>query len=225
MSLNIKGNIITSGDTTNVGVFKTKVNRDGLVCYLDAGNLDSYPTTGTTWYDLSGNGNNGTIYGGTTFSSSNSGILVLDTTGYITTGLNFSSSNFTVMGAARYSGANRGRIITCNVNNWLLGWWSSSTENYYAEGWITPSSQGANDTNWRIVAGTGHINDDTYSMFVNGTLTYTSSGGSQGPNGLGINVYSEKSDIEISYLLVYNRNLNPYEIAENFQATRGRFGL
>jgi hypothetical protein len=28
-----------------------------------------------------------------------------------------------------------------------------------------------------------------------------------------------------SQMRVYNRVLNPYEIAENFQATRGRFGI
>ena len=33
---------------------------DGLVLSLDAGNVKSYPGTGTTWYDKSGNGNNGT---------------------------------------------------------------------------------------------------------------------------------------------------------------------
>jgi hypothetical protein len=32
---------------------------NGLICNLDAAFCSSYPTTGTTWYDLSGNGNNG----------------------------------------------------------------------------------------------------------------------------------------------------------------------
>jgi len=34
---------------------------DGLVLELDASNLPSYPTTGTTWYDLSGNNNHATL--------------------------------------------------------------------------------------------------------------------------------------------------------------------
>jgi hypothetical protein len=37
---------------------------DGLVLSLDAGNTKSYPGSGTTWYDLSGNGNHGTISNG-----------------------------------------------------------------------------------------------------------------------------------------------------------------
>ena len=36
-----------------------------LVLYLDAGNTNSYPGTGTTWFDLTENQNNGTIIGAT----------------------------------------------------------------------------------------------------------------------------------------------------------------
>jgi hypothetical protein len=47
--------------------------RDGLVLNLDAGNLASYPTTGTTWTDLSGRGNTGTLNGSPVYSSSEVG--------------------------------------------------------------------------------------------------------------------------------------------------------
>ena len=36
---------------------------EGLVCHLDANNAKSYPGAGTTWYDLSGHGSNGTNTG------------------------------------------------------------------------------------------------------------------------------------------------------------------
>lgn len=42
---------------------------DGLVLALDAQQISSYPTTGSTWYDLSGNGNDGTTQNGPTFNS------------------------------------------------------------------------------------------------------------------------------------------------------------
>ena len=60
MPLYVKNNkIISSNDITSTGVFRTKVNRDGLVVHLDAGDADSYAGPGaTTWYDLSGNANN-----------------------------------------------------------------------------------------------------------------------------------------------------------------------
>jgi len=55
-----------------------KITTDGLVLYLDAANPKSYPGTGTTWSDLSGNGNNGTLTNGPTFDSSNKGGVVFD---------------------------------------------------------------------------------------------------------------------------------------------------
>jgi hypothetical protein len=48
---------------------------NGLVLNLDAANKDSYPGTGTTWYDLSGNGNNGTINSGEFIPNSFGGYL------------------------------------------------------------------------------------------------------------------------------------------------------
>jgi len=229
MALNINGNIISSSDITSVGVFKTEVNRDGLICYLDAANIYSYPGTGTAWYDLTGNGYNGTFNAGVTFdSATNSGIIVLDGTGYITTTVpNLASTNYTVMVGQKYSGATRGRITCTTTNNWLLGCWGSTTENYYAEGWVTGGgSIGANDTNWRIVAGTGNISEDQYTMYVNGTITYSNNGGSAGPNVISICGYAgERSTASVSFLLVYNRVLSSYEIAENFQALRGRLSL
>jgi len=67
-----------------------KLNTDGLVLYLDAGNINSYSGSGTTWTDLSGNSNNGTLTNGPTFSSANGGSIAFDgTNDYI----NINSSN------------------------------------------------------------------------------------------------------------------------------------
>ena len=41
----------------------------GLTLYLDAGNLSSYSGSGSTWYDLSGNGADVTLYGNPTFAA------------------------------------------------------------------------------------------------------------------------------------------------------------
>lgn len=54
--------------------------RDGLVLALDAASPRSYPGSGTTWYDLSGNGNNGTLTGGVSLSSLDSGCMDFDGT-------------------------------------------------------------------------------------------------------------------------------------------------
>jgi len=57
-----------------------KIISNGLVLYLDAANNKSYPRTGTTWYDLSGNNNNFSLTNGPSFSGTNGGNIVFDGT-------------------------------------------------------------------------------------------------------------------------------------------------
>ena len=58
--------------------FSPKIVTDGLVFAVDAANTKSYPGSGTTWKDLSGNGNDGTLVNGPTFDSGNGGSIVFD---------------------------------------------------------------------------------------------------------------------------------------------------
>jgi hypothetical protein len=52
---------------------------NGLVLNLDSANKDSYPGTGTTWNDLSGNNNNGTLINGVVWNPIlNGGSMVFD---------------------------------------------------------------------------------------------------------------------------------------------------
>jgi len=51
---------------------------NGLTLNIDAGFTPSYPTSGTTWYDLTSGVNNGTLTNGPTFSSTNGGSIVFD---------------------------------------------------------------------------------------------------------------------------------------------------
>lgn len=69
--------------------------------YLDAGNPKSYSGTGTTWFDRTQNGNNGTLTNGPTFNSANGGSIVFDgTNDYVNlsdpTSLRLGTSNFTI---------------------------------------------------------------------------------------------------------------------------------
>ena len=60
---------------------------NGLVLSLDTANNKSYPGSGTTWTDLSGNNNNGTLVNNPAYSSNNGGSIVFDgTDDYINTG-------------------------------------------------------------------------------------------------------------------------------------------
>jgi hypothetical protein len=205
---------------------------DGLVICLDAANPKSYPGTGSIWFDISGNNNHMTLYNNPTFSATNFGVIQLNGTNqYGIISLNYSTTSFTIMGAARYSGSTRGRIISAANNNWLLGHWSNSTENYYAEGWVTSgAATGTSDTNWRIFTATENYSADQRNIYVNNVNTsITTNGGSQGFNNLGIGRYgpsnTEYSTGEVSFILVYNRILSTVEITQLFNNFRGRFGI
>ena len=51
---------------------------NGMILYVDAANTRSYPGSGNTWYDLSGNQRHITLYNTPTFSSTNNGAIDFD---------------------------------------------------------------------------------------------------------------------------------------------------
>lgn len=61
-------------------IYSPSIVRSGLVLALDAADSNSYPGSGTTWRDLSGNSNTGTLTNGPTFSSANKGSIAFDGT-------------------------------------------------------------------------------------------------------------------------------------------------
>jgi hypothetical protein len=89
----------------------------GLVLELDAGNIKSYPTTGTTWFDKSGNARNGTLTNGPTFNTGSLGSIVFDgVDDYVSLGTfnGLGSTNRTISVWFRITSlpASVGRIIT-----------------------------------------------------------------------------------------------------------------
>lgn len=202
----------------------------GLVVYLDATNPKSYPGSGTTWTDLSGNGNDGTLVNGPTYSSANGGVIVLDgVNDYINVSLNLTNQNYTVIGASRYQIIG-GRTFSALNNNWLMGHWQTTTQNHYAQAWVSASNSGPSDTNWRLYAATGNYSADSWAFYVNGALNVGPNAlGSNGPNGFSIGRYApgniEYSNSHISFLICYNRVLTTQEIKQNFDALRGRFNI
>lgn len=207
---------------------------NGLVLNLDAENTSSYSGTGSTWFDISDNSNNGTITGSVPYNSTRKVFTFSGTQGnYINVpSPNLSSTNFTVIGAARYANTsvNTLRIISGLSNNWLMGHWNNSSENLYSEGWVTPVGNGPKDDQWRILASTGNISADSYASWVNGVKLFENNGGAAGPNGFGLGRYaggdSEYTQQgEISFLLAYNRILTDTEIIRVTSVYKGRFGL
>ena len=72
-----------------------KIVTNGLVQYLDAGNILSYPGSGTTWTDISRNGNNGTLTNGPTWISSTAFGMTKQNTG--NTSINEIPTSFALM--------------------------------------------------------------------------------------------------------------------------------
>lgn len=213
--------------------YNRSIVTSNLIACFDPGNPRTYPGSGTTIYDASGNGYTGTLTNGPTYSSVNGGVFVLDgVNDFIDIPMNLSATNYTIVGAARYVVA-AGRTFSAKNNNWLMGHWNGSTENYYAEGWVAGSGTGGptpSDTNWRIYAATGNISADNYALYVNGSLVSTQAptAGSAGPNGFAIGSVGgtgEFSNSQIGFMLVYNTVLTADQIIQNFNAYRGRYGL
>jgi hypothetical protein len=202
---------------------------DGLVLHLDAANSKSYPGSGNTWFDLSGNDENILLGSSVSFVDSFAGVLNFpkDANGYgRNTTLNLRSSNYTVMSFVRKNLLeDSGRTIAAYYNNWLLGHHDTTYGDYYANGWVYAGA-GTSDTIWRMFTGTGHITNDVYNLYINNNFVIGGSGGSQGPHGWNLNSqYSQYSDCQISNLICYNRVLSLSEIQQNYNALKGRFGL
>ena len=71
------GGTVSTTQTSNSTELVPNIVTDDVVLYLDASNTSSYPDTGTVWYDLSGNENNGTL-DGATYSSNGGGSISFD---------------------------------------------------------------------------------------------------------------------------------------------------
>jgi hypothetical protein len=84
--------------------------------YLDAGNSTSYPGSGTTWYDLSGNTNNTIATSGATYNSGSGGYFDFNGAGYFqTTGSKYNTTytGKTVFIAAKLSSAMGASTFRC----------------------------------------------------------------------------------------------------------------
>lgn len=207
-----------------------EITNDGLIFLADFSSIKSYPGSGTTVYDISGNGYNGTLVNTPTVSN---GVLTTNGTGSgaVFSTINLSSSNtFTIFGASRYNGAGsnvRQRIISSN-SNWLMGHWGNSVGNYYSAGWVSTVTAGGTDNLWRIYHATGNVSGTSYQLYINGVLSASGSGGTAGPNGITIGYYNgglEPSNAECGFVGAYNIVLTADQVKQNFNALRGRYDI
>ena len=226
---------------------------DGLVLHLDAANTKSYPGSGTTWYDLSGNGNNA-------FGQSNGGNNIDPA--------NFPSFEPDNGGRFRFNGSNTGLIIPSNMGNhsesahefWVYkrttgsseyiadarngtgSWWIfdyQSNDNFDIHGrleadnpvphtnssnwwfrWIHVVIQSNNNTNSKLFVNGEPINDerlkDNQSLNVNLGESFTI--GSR-------YTHTGHFDGWFASYKIYNKELSPQEVQQNYNATKSRFNI
>lgn len=207
-----------------------RITTNGLVLCLDALDRNSYPGTGTTWYDVSGNGYNATLTNGPTWNSA--GYFTFDgSNDYADISLNLSSLNNTVMVIGRYVSSS-GRILGGISNNYLCGTWNNNVNQFYAEGWISGPFVYGYDANWRIYHGStnngGAGTSGGTQFFSNGTGLVTNGSGGYGPNGIRIGSdgqFNEYANCQIGYVAAWNRCLTTNEIIQNYNYFKTRFNL
>ena len=153
-----------------------RIVTDGLVLSLDAADQNSYPGSDTTWNDLSGNGNNGTLVNGPTFNSANGGSIVFDgTSQYIDCGssslLNFGTGNYT-LGAWFKTNTSIRRTILSRFDYDGLG---TIERGYYIDILSTGKIRTAfetNGSNYRLADSNTSVNTNNY-FYVTATRTNT----------------------------------------------------
>lgn len=97
-----------------------QIINNGLVLNLDAGDPLSYPKTGTSWLDLSGNSNNGTLTNGPVYNKARGGVISFDGVDDVVvtndTNLRFNTPTFTVCAMFYWNGANTASALVSKRN-------------------------------------------------------------------------------------------------------------
>ena len=208
---------------------------DGLVLHLDGSNSNSYAGTGTSWFDLTGNNNNLTLVNGPVFTGTNGGMFLFDGTNDTANRAFTWPNNFTVDITFKLF-ANAGyfysRIISTGNNDefeFAVGQNNGLYEiKLLVAGWVNTSQYITPDT---IETYTITRSPSTSNIYRNGVLIFTTSVATTVASSLNINLACRHSNqgqntrINIYNLKIYNRVLSATEILQNYNATKGRFGL
>jgi len=204
---------------------------NGLVLNLNAADKNSYPGSGTTWTDISGNGNSGTLTNGPTFNSENGGAIVFDGVNdyVVTNSVNLSYTGYTMECAVKYNSISGDQgLFAYNGGGKYINLWKGNAS---AMRWETNAGQAINGTN-NLTTGiwyffTGVYDGSTGYLYRNGILevsgTMTSSTSQNSVFEIGI--YAGYTNGNIALARFYTRALSPSEILQNYNATKSRFGL
>tara|TARA_Y100000389_G_scaffold17728_1_gene15476 strand:- start:1044 stop:1733 length:690 start_codon:yes stop_codon:yes gene_type:complete len=218
---------------------------DGLVLCFDAGNIKSYPGSGTTWTDLSGQSNNATLVNSPSYSSADGGSLSFDgSNNYANFGSNILTSSTTEISCFLWvypvsDGIILSVLAQSSINSFpfhhsaieigssgqlRMSLWHGSLTNK-----VTSS---LSFNSWNNVGFT--YSGTTLSGYLNGSSVGTTTFTWSKPPNIYFGIMAEDStDMgteayghgNVSNFLVYNRSLTVAEISQNYNALKGRYGL
>lgn len=242
MPFNI-GGFIYDGNISDVQDYQNIV-KTGLVLHLDASALESYPGSGTIWYDISGNDNHGTLTNGPTFSSDNQGYINLDgSNDYITIPYslywNFGTGDFTIevwVNIASVSTPYQGIIGTFPskwpASNWIV--MTSTSSNAIRLYTYDGTTEGG-------VSNSGIVNSwmhgvitritNTVTLYVNGTAVDSSDFTGKSVNNSGNplligNAGGTYGNMKISSVKIYKGvGFTSSMVSHNYNVQKSRFGL
>jgi len=216
-----------------------KIITDGLVLHLDAAQLRSYPGSGTTWTDLSGNGNNGTLTNGPTFSTANGGSILFDGTNDFvdfTTDSNLLPTDGLTVEVWFKTGIKDRFLLakssTAATNGYNLAGMSTDKIQLIVNSVTVNSVTNITTNNWTNCAATW-IPSTSMILYLNGSQNAINT------TSIPSSIINPNSVIEIcrrdgirdfwngnvGVVRIYNRALSATEVLQNYNATKSRFGL
>lgn len=249
MPFDIGGNILTN---TQVKLYNdVRIVRNGLVLHLDAGIANSYPGSGTTWTDLSGNGYNGTLTNGPTFNTGDGGYISFDGSNDSVdlgdqSALNFTGGIFTVeawfyipsswTGGSQYPNLfSKGATAGWDTNGWSLfvfrNWngpyaWGYGARNGGSNDIVARGSVASNTYIHAVIT----TNGSTIRLYENGTqITSGSQTINPGSTSTSVLIGRDANPLyfpgRVAITRAYNRTLSASEVLQNFNANRRRFSV
>lgn len=218
------------------------INQDGSpipapycpVLYLDASNPNSYPGSGTTWYDLSGYGNDITLYNGVGFDSSSGGSLTFDGVNDWASISGFKSNitgTFTIsawMKFDKYAYMDILQMQGTSAFKWRINGQNTYWNIYNSSRWDNSLSylMAPNINEWHCYTFTYDGADEKIyldgvlkNQFTKNITLATPTNFILAPSG------GEILDGAISSVSIYNRALSNAEISVIFNALKARYGL
>lgn len=252
MPLNVGGDIISTNSFGNTSLINNVVT-NGLTCYLDASDKNSYPGSGNTWFDVSGGGRHATWnttpnwtsdgsasyfspYGNMARGIGSNRYGITNSTGYSIIWLSRNNSG-TNNAAFKFTGAGdvNGRGIFVHPG------WSANDTIYFDQGGCCDSNQRtnynfgtSNFTSWRMWAVVSTVSQRR--IYMNGVnyITNTTTAANINLNDTnlyigGDNDYSSATssnwDTRFAIFMVYNRGLTAAEIYQNYFVQKNKFSI